>query len=244
MIISNVSNLNNIKKVIKLPNEPHKHIWNSLREIPVANRMKALSKLHPESAVILSYTRTYKNTWKEIYYFVTHHKSVFIYFNEEDYILLKEKKVIKRKGNGISRFVSKMFEPNYIETELAKITSLEKVKAFKKLFNNKDFVQKIEFIFENLEVSTDILYSLMRPTQIDVYLFKIYYVVWFKQCQDPEFLRHFKGECKFEAETLVEALKQYLQVEININDIYEDLEEDIVDCNYIDFLNEDACVFA
>lgn len=229
-------------------------IWNPLvQNLPIQERMKKLSKMYPNASVILQYPRTYKNTWKEIYYFIHNHKHVMVYFGDAndpevkpDWIMVSNQKVVKRVGNGASRFVSKLLEPNYIEEQLKQLVGEEKFKLLNKISRtNKEFKQQIEFIFSNLEVDTDILFDLMRPTEHDLFLFKLYYVVWFKKSKDTTFLRHYESEnYKYDAEILVDAVKRWLKIDIKLEDIYIDREETLMDETFIEVANENANAFA
>ena len=218
-------------------------IWNAIEDdtIPLNERLEILNRKYPKAFALLAFHNYRPNDFiKIVKSFCTKERILLIYFGEEDYIFFKHGKSHKRMGNELARIVDEALTKYYnpVHNNIQKFGNL---KGFRKIFEtNKEFVERIEYIFSNMDININLLYDLMyRPTKEDFFLFKLLYVLHAVKQKDYSFFRVFRGDpedenADFEARTFVSIMNKYTSFKIKLEDIYEEvsfiaLSEDIID---------------
>lgn len=238
-----------------------KHLWNSFRDFPVKDRMRKLLKKFPNMPTLLIFSKeieeetingprwfieplVYKNDYSIIFEARRTNRELIVFFDEDDYIYYRDNKIVEiKKGDNVSYVISTRSRMNPIAKEFEK--HFGKLNYYKNLFeNNQAFVERIDYLFSNLDTDINIIYDIMKPTKFDIFTFKLLNVLNFLKDPNPMFLRKFKGnpnervkgiDPKFEVNTLLSYLKEFTEVKISLEDIYEEIEESFFDDKYIDY---------
>ena len=189
----------------------------------------------------------YKNDYRLMRQFATKKRECIFFFNKDDYIFISYGKPTLRKGNGHAKFIEEMLSPRFNPVEKEFKEHIGDIDYWYHQYNhNKSFVERIEFLFSYMETSTSLLYDIMKPRSIDIFMFKFLTVSTFLQYNDPMFFRQFKGnpndryegiDPEFEARTLISHLKEFTEATIELEQIYVEVEESYMDEEFIDFNN-------
>ena len=220
------------------------------KKYPTMPALLIFSKEIKEGKITEFVPRVFKTDYKLMYQYAKERECIF-FFAPDDYIYISKGKIIKQIGNGNARFVSKMLTPKYnpVETEFEQ--HFGNLKYYQHLYKkNKNFVKRVEYLFKNLETDVDLIYDIMKPRQVDIFIFKLMNVLQFLKNKDPMFIRRFKGnpneryegiDPEFEAKTLLSCLKEFTDIEFNLNDIYIEVEEHHMDEQFIQIaVNDDG----
>lgn len=184
----------------------------------------------------------YKDDWKKIPILVNK-GTQFLFINEGSYVHNLTGELESKYGGSITdtsgiKFLTELIvkiksgRPAIkVEDEVTrtlKELAGENYKTYIKLLAREDFKQQIDIICRGLEIDVRLTRDIIKEyTDIDVYKSKLCQILYYQQYPDLSYIREFNDESR--AEDFIKALKNIVNLEVDLEDIYEDVEQVILD---------------
>lgn len=180
---------------------------------------------------------------------------VALFGNEQDYYIREQGgKAYRHCTKGLAKIFSEIHNQvteTQIVRELRQLVERQWPKEAKSImrdihasFSNEEFKNKLDIIINGIEAETNLIYNMIhRPSERDFYYFKMLYALWFKVLDDRSiYIREFEGhETDIENDSPYEyvdkfigACKAVLGISLNRDDIYTDVEKEIMEESFIE----------
>jgi len=210
---------------------------------------------------VLIHSTMYPDDWKLIPRFVKENRPIIAYFAENDYLIFQNQKIIKREtdSKGVARYIwsiiNSMLHPqkyslldlNIMEV-LQKHYSENTETVFKKLMQLLDttkYKELLDIIIKGLDMNLD-LYRTRGYTTKDLYKAKLLHALYFKFNTHKDYIREYRGlsdedapeqnNPREQAELFADACKKLLNIHINVDDIFTEVELVPYSTDYIEVM--------
>lgn len=250
--------------------------YNNFQDYPIGSRLDKIIDEYPNMPILLLISKKtdegdyiqnmYRNDWKRVPKLINGNRHVIWYHSEDEYLYLTPNKTIKKwySKNGLTRVIDNiimnmkypvsLMDHQLIQYYIAKNKTIEYAKNqianYEQLyFFNKEFVERINIIFngldvDNLDIIRDTVY---KYTDLDIFKAKLIYVLYFKDNPTYTMIRRFTGmsesnylertdtqhNARQYAEDFIEACDKFIGLKMDITKIYEDVEEISMDELYL-----------
>lgn len=254
----NIEVLTDIQKVLNITEQPIRSIFNKkvkyndtylsikapleMDYLPIEDKFFNLLDIYPDANIIWV-APYYPNDWKIIYKII-HKRNILFWTSYEDYIYIKSGKISKAVlGNTslrLQKINTKLYNNDIKDpTEAWTIKYLEQLNIknpkkyidsfLHKLNTNAQFSNLVDLIFKGLDINLGYT-GFQRDIKLtkskhDLSLQKLNYMLYLKT--DTTLIREFRDA--EDAELYITAIKSLLNIDVDINSIYTDIEEQIMD---------------
>ena len=228
---------------LDLPIDPTQYItiFNSHTDLPFKARFRAIVQAYEDLPVVVLSDNFYPSDWKLVP-MITQRHTEFIYFTDEtDYLYMDNQDLIQYRGNKVCRTVhrimvgcrSKVHDMDrylydyLISRDFTYQQAIGIVIDIERMYLDKQIVEYVEVISRGLEFDDSLIDDIIyKAYNIDKFKFRIMNIWVYKENPSFDMIKEFSGQFqKPEAELFIKAMYDFLQIEIDLEDIWTDAEE-------------------